>query len=61
VVKYNSAGVKLLTITAGISYPEGIAIEPSSGFVYVANTGSHDITIYNSGGAYLGIFTYSCL
>jgi len=61
VVKYSPSGTKLMPpITAAVSQPEGIAVEPSTGYVYVANTGTHNITMYNSEGVYLGVFQPSC-
>jgi streptogramin lyase len=60
IVKYNQSGTKLLTISSSVSLPEGVAVEASSGDLYVGNTGTHEVTIYNSAGVYLGIFSYSC-
>ena len=60
VVEYSWNGAKVQTITTGISQPEGIAIEPSTGYIYVANTGTHDISIYQPNGNYLGLFQYGC-
>jgi YVTN family beta-propeller protein len=50
VVKYSSTGKKLLTITASLSLPEGIALD-KSGNIYVSNdTPPYSITVYNSAG-----------
>jgi DNA-binding beta-propeller fold protein YncE len=57
VVKYSSSGQKLLKITGGVSQPEGIAIEPSTGYVYVANTGTHNVTIFSSSGSFVSDFS----
>jgi YVTN family beta-propeller protein len=50
VVKYGSSGKKLLTITASLALPEGIALD-KSGNIYVSNdTPPYSITVYNSAG-----------
>jgi len=55
VVKYSPQGAKLLTITNAVSQPEGIAVQPSTGEIYVANTGNGGfITVYNPTGNYAG-------
>lgn len=56
VVKYSSTGTKLMTLTNAISQPEGIAVSPTNGWIYVANTGSQQITVYTAAGVYLGVF-----
>jgi DNA-binding beta-propeller fold protein YncE len=55
VVKYSPRGVKLMTITSSVSQPEGIAVQPSTGEIYVANDGDGgSITVYNPNGSYVG-------
>jgi DNA-binding beta-propeller fold protein YncE len=55
VVKYSPQGVKLMTMTDLVSQPEGIAVQPSTGEIYVANTGNGgSINAYNPDGSYNG-------
>jgi hypothetical protein len=52
VVKYGPAGKAVLTITVGMSLPEGIALD-KSGNIYVSNAGTPSITVYSSAGVLL--------
>lgn len=56
VVKYSAAGKKLLTLTAQVSQPEGIAVSLTTGSIYVANAGSQQITVYDASGTFLGVW-----
>lgn len=55
VVKYSPSGQKLMTISAGVSHPEGIAVQSSTGYIYVANTTEDGfITVYEPNGTQIG-------
>jgi hypothetical protein len=43
-----------MTITDAVSQPEGIAVQTSTGYIYVANTGRGYITVYKPNGTLLG-------
>jgi len=62
VTVYNPAGILVNTITGGMNTPVGVAIEPVSRHIYVANwpngddTSGNNITVYDQSGNLLNTF-----